>query len=321
MLKFCKIPVKSNFFLAPMAAVTNLPFRLLCKKHGCGLAFTEQINATMLARKPEIASGKKFFPIQTCNSEKPVGIQLFGFDEKDFISATELVEKKFDLININCGCPSPTLTKTGAGAALLKNPEKIFSILSAVKSVSSKPVTAKIRLGWGKNDSLKILKNIEKSNCNALIVHGRTGKQHYSGKADWLSIKKIAIASSIPVVANGDIVDGKSAEEILSATGAKFAMVGRGAMGNPLVFREIEAFLKKNRVWKPSPMQKISAFFDYAELCKKFNQLDLIDLKIQSIYFSKGIESAKKTRVELLKSKKIEDVLNCMKELEKNHLV
>ncbi len=303
-----------------MAAVTNMPFRILCKKYGCGLTFTEQINATHIARAPEIASGKTFYQIRTCAAENPVGIQLFGIEEKDFIKAIELVEKKFDLININCGCPSHCLTDIGAGGALLKKLKKMQSILSAVKSVSTKPVTAKIRLGWSKNDSRKIIKSLEKANVDGVIVHGRTVSQMFSGKADYKAIKKIVDSCSIPVVANGDICDGKSAKQILEKTNAKFAMIGRGAMGNPFIFREIETFMKKGYVQKPLPKEKVSAFFEYVELCKKFNQLDVNDLKLQAIYFTKGIDSVKRIRIELLKSKKAEETIGIMKRFSKGFL-
>src|SRR3989344_3326234 len=172
-MNFCGIKVGSPFFLAPMAAITSLPFRLMCKRMGAGLTITEQINATQIARNPDPFTNNEFFTIRTIPGEKPVGVQLFGTEEKDFITAVELVEKNFELININCGCPSPRETSIGAGAALLKKPEKIASIVGAIKSVSSKPVTAKIRLGWGANESVKIAKIIGRAEPDAIMVHGR----------------------------------------------------------------------------------------------------------------------------------------------------
>src|SRR3989344_4217497 len=197
-LKFCGIPIKSRFFLAPMAAVTALPFRLMCKNQGAGLTITEQINATQISRNPDPFTNNEFFTIKTVPEEKPVGVQLFGVDEKDFISAVDIVEKNFEFININCGCPAQRETSIGAGAALLKKPEKIASIVKAIKSVATKPVTAKIRLGWSANDSIRILREIEKSDCDAIMVHGRTAEQKYMGEADWKAIREVSDNSSIP---------------------------------------------------------------------------------------------------------------------------
>src|SRR3989338_7795980 len=155
-MDFCKIRVDSPFFLSPMAAITSLPFRLMCKKQGAGLVMTEQINATQRARNPDPFTNNEFFTIKSTPDEKPVGVQLFGAVEKDFIAAVDAVEKNFELININCGCPSHKEVSIGAGAALLKEPSKISAIVRAIKGITSKPVTAKIRLGWNANDSVAI---------------------------------------------------------------------------------------------------------------------------------------------------------------------
>ncbi|MFH1391177.1 MAG: tRNA-dihydrouridine synthase family protein [Candidatus Diapherotrites archaeon] len=315
-MKFCGIPVKSRFFLAPMAKVTALPFRLMCVRQGAGLVITEQINATQIARNPDPFTNNEFFTIKTVPEEKPVGVQLFGTNEKDFIKAVEIVEKKFELININCGCPSPKETKIGAGAALLKNPEKIVSILKAIKSVSTKPVTAKIRLGWNKNDSLRIVKEIEKSNCDAVIVHGRTASQKYTGKANWKAIRKIAESTSMPIVANGDVTSGESAMQLLEETKCEFGMIGRSAMTNPFVFKEINEFEKGNE-WKPSVQEKIEGFFDYFEQCKKFDMVKVSDLKAKAIQFTKGIEFTKKTRVKLIEAKNEKEIIKALKGFEK----
>src|SRR3989338_3886128 len=141
-MEFCGIRVESPFFLAPMAAITSLPFRLMCKKQGAGLVITEQINATQIARNPDPFTNNEFFTIKTTLEEKPVGVQLFGAIEKDFISAVDVVEKNFELKNINCGCPSHKEVSIGAGAALLKDPGKIAGIVKAIKSVTAKPLTA-----------------------------------------------------------------------------------------------------------------------------------------------------------------------------------
>jgi len=315
-LKFCGIPVKSRFFLAPMAAVTSLPFRLMCVKQGAGLVITEQINATQIARNPDPFTNNEFFTIKTVPEEKPVGVQLFGTDEKDFISAVEVVEKNFELLNINCGCPALRETKIGAGAALLKKPEKIVSILKAIKSVATKPVTVKIRLGWNENKSLKIVKEIEKTDCDAIMVHGRTALQKYTGKADWKAIEKISESSSIPIVANGDVESGKSAMEMLEETNCEFGMIGREAMRNPFIFREINEF-EKGKEWEPNAREKIKGFFDYLEFCKRFDMVKLSDLKLKAINFTKGIKFTKHTRVKLIEAKSEKEIREALKSFEK----
>src|SRR3989338_8900138 len=168
-MDFCGIKVKSNFFLGPMAAVTNLPFRLLCVKYGAGLVFTEQINATQIAMNPDQFTNNRFKTIKTAAEERPVGVQLFGANENDFADAVKAVEKKFDLININCGCPSQKEVSIGAGAALLKSPEKICKIVEACRSATKKTVTIKVRLGWDSDDSARIAAKLEKAGADAII--------------------------------------------------------------------------------------------------------------------------------------------------------
>ncbi len=312
MKMFCGIRVDSPFFLAPMAAITSLPFRLMCRKQGAGLVITEQINATQIARNPDTFTNNEFFTIRTVPEEKPVGVQLFGAAEKDFIAAVDAVEKNFELININCGCPSHKEVSIGAGAALLKEPSKIADIIRAIKTTTIKPVTAKIRLGWGANDSVSIAKEIERAGANAIMVHGRTAEQHYSGTADWEAIRKVREALSIPVVANGDVNSGPKAKEMLEATGCEFGMVGRAAMVNPLVFRAINEFLLRGEEWKPEPQEKIACFFDYYAECNRLGMVRLPDIKLKALQLTKGIDFTKQARVKLQEAKSVEEVLSIL---------
>lgn len=299
MQNFCGIRVESPFFLSPMAAITSLPFRLMCKKQGAGLVITEQINATQIARNPDPFTNNEFFTIKTTPEEKPVGVQLFGAEEKDFIAAVDAVEKNFELININCGCPSHKEVSIGAGAALLKEPLKISGIVRAIKGITSKPVTAKIRLGWNANDSVGIAKEIEKSGADGIMVHGRTAEQGYSGTADWEAIRKVRGAVDIPVVANGDVNSGAKACQMLQATGCELGMVGRAAMTNPCIFREVREWLEKGVEWKPGAEEKIGGFFDYMAACEEFDMVKLTDLKLKAVQFTKGIDFTKQVRAQL----------------------
>ncbi|PIN85093.1 MAG: hypothetical protein COV47_03990 [Candidatus Diapherotrites archaeon CG11_big_fil_rev_8_21_14_0_20_37_9] len=312
-MKFCNIKVSSNFFLAPMAAVTSLPFRLMCKKQGAGLTITEQINATQIARNPDPFTNNEFFTIRTVPEEKPVGVQLFGTVEKDFVKAVEVIEKNFDLININCGCPAPRETSIGAGAALLKKPEKIASIIEAIASVTDKPVTAKIRLGWNKNDAVKIAKVIDRAEPDAIMVHGRTADQKYMGEADYDAIKAVKDVIGCEVVANGDVDSAQKAEELLHKTGCSFGMIGRAAMKNPFVFKEIQEH-SKGKDWIPNDKERIEAFFDYYEYCKKFDMIKVSDLKSKAIQFTKGIDFTKGTRVRLIGAKSEQEIVKALEE-------
>ncbi len=308
MINFCGIRVESPFFLSPMAAITSLPFRLMCKKQGAGLVITEQINATQIARDPNPFTNNEFFTIRTTPEEKPVGVQLFGTVEKDFIAAVGAVEKNFELININCGCPSHKEVSIGAGAALLKEPEKISGIIRAVKGATSKPVTAKIRLGWSSNDSVAIAREIERAGADAIMVHGRTASQGYSGTADWQAIREVQQAIGIPVVANGDVNSGPRAVEMLEQTGCEFGMVGRAAMTNPYIFREVREWFEGGVEWKPSPAERIGGFFDYMDACMEFDMVALNDLRLKAVQFTKGIDFTKQVRVQLQEAKSPEQI-------------
>lgn len=311
-MQFCGIRVQSQFFLAPMAAITNLPFRLMCKKQGAGLVITEQINATQIARNPNPFTNNEFFTIKTTPEEKPVGVQLFGTVEKDFIAAVDAVEKNFELININCGCPSHKEVSIGAGAALLKDPAKIAGIIRAIKGTTTKPVTAKIRLGWNSNDSAAIAREIERAGADAIMVHGRTAQQGYSGTADWQAIRNVQETVEIPVVANGDVNSGAGAAQMLEATGCEFGMVGRAAMTNPLIFREINTYLAEGLEWKPAAQEKIACFFDYFECCKKFGMTKVPDIKLKAIQLTKGIDFTKQARVKIQDARTIEGVVSVL---------
>lgn len=305
-MKFLGINVKSRFFLAPMAGVTNLPFRLLCKKHGAGLVFTEQVSA----RQVLVCERKEIEAMKTCREEKPCAVQLFGSQAEEFAKAAKLC-RDFEIININCGCPQHDVTRAGAGAALLKEPEKIAEIIRAVKAEVKKPVTVKIRLGWEKDDSLEIAKAVEKAGADALIIHGRTAEQRYKGKADWKAIGRVVKGVSIPVVANGGIISAGSAEECLKVSGAEFGMVGTAALSNPFIFREIEEHFK-GWEWQASDEEKLGLFKEYRKLCGKQGIVSLADLRQKAIFFTKGIRGSRKMRERLSGAKNFEEIDNAV---------
>lgn len=237
-LKIGSVTLKNNLILAPMAGVSDLPFRVLCKEQGAGLVCMEMISAKA------ILYGNRHTDDLMASSpgERPVSLQLFGSDPDIMADMAQRIEDRpFDIFDINMGCPVQKVVKNGEGSALMKDPEKVFSIVSSMVRKVQKPVTVKIRKGWddGHVNAVEIAKIAEQAGASAIAVHGRTREQLYSGKADWDIIRQVKEAVKIPVIGNGDIVDPASAEDMIRQTGCDGIMIGRGARGNPWIFRRI----------------------------------------------------------------------------------
>lgn len=244
-MKIGNVILENNVFLAPMAGVTDKPFRILCKEQGCGLLYTEMISAKGIYYNDT----KSFKLTEIDSSEEPTALQIFG-SEPDIMAtvAERLSQLNTSIIDINMGCPTPKITKNGEGSALMRNPQLVGRITKEVSKASSKPVTVKIRKGWDDNNvnAVEIAKIAEDNGAAAITVHGRTREQFYSGKADWEIIKKVKNAVSIPVIGNGDIFAEEDARRMLEDTGCDAVMIGRGAQGNPWIFEKITKYLKFN---------------------------------------------------------------------------
>lgn len=242
-LKIGNVILENNVILAPMAGVTDLPFRLLCREQGAGLLCMEMVSAkaiyynnknteSLLAIHPE---------------EKPVSLQLFGSDADIMAQmAARIEELPFAILDINMGCPVPKVVNNGEGSALMKNPKLVEEIVSKVSGAVKKPVTVKIRKGFDDThvNAVEIARIAEGAGAAAVAVHGRTREQYYAGKADWDIIRKVKEAVKIPVIGNGDITGARSAADMLKQTGCDGVMIGRAAQGNPWIFREITRFLE-----------------------------------------------------------------------------
>lgn len=246
-MRIGNVVLENNIILAPMAGVTDLPFRLLCKEQGVGMTCTEMVSAKAISFHNKNTESL----LEISEKERPVSLQLFGSDP-DIISevASYIEERPFDILDINMGCPVPKVAGNGEGSALMQNPKLVGEIIYKTARAIKKPVTVKIRKGFSEKNvnAVEIAKIAEANGAAAIAVHGRTREQYYSGKADWDIIRQVKEAVKIPVIGNGDVDSPQKAKEILVQTGCDGIMVGRGARGNPWIFREIKAYLEKGEL-------------------------------------------------------------------------
>ena len=246
-MKIGNLELENNVFLAPMAGVTDLPFRLLCKEMGCGLVYSEMVSAKGILYENKNTTEL----LRVAAEERPAAVQLFGSDPEILGAMARKIEGyPIDVIDVNMGCPVPKIVNNGEGSALLKEPKKVEAILTAMVKRSKKPVTVKIRKGF--NDAsvnaVEIAKIAEGCGVAAVAVHGRTREQFYSGKADWEIIRQVKEAVKIPVIGNGDVTGAKEAKAMLDLTGCDGVMIGRGAKGNPWIFSQILHYLETGEV-------------------------------------------------------------------------
>ena len=251
-LKIGNVELENRYILGPMAGVTDLPFRLLCREQGAGLLCMEMVSA-----KAIMYNNRNTEQLLTIHpDERPVSLQLFGSDPKIMSEMAKRIEERpFAILDINMGCPVPKVVKNGEGSALMKEPKLVYEIVSSMVKAIEKPVTVKIRAGWDKEhkNAVEVAKACEEAGAAAIAVHGRTRDQMYMGRADWDIIRQVKQAVQVPVIGNGDVVDAQSACQLLDATGCDMVLVGRGAMGNPWVFRQINAYLRDSCTILPPP--------------------------------------------------------------------
>lgn len=297
-MKIGDIELENPYILAPMAGVTDLPFRLLCKEQGAGLLCMEMISAKALQYKNK--NTRALLAIHP--GEHPVSLQLFGSDPYIISEmAKEIEELPFQILDINMGCPVPKVVKNGEGSALMKDPGKVYEIVNQTVKAIRKPVTVKIRKGFddGCINAAEIAKVIEAAGGAAVAVHGRTREQYYSGRADWEIIRRVKEAVSIPVIGNGDVVSGETAQAMMRQTGCDGVMIGRAAQGNPWIFRELAEYEKTGkRPARPSGGRMKEAMLRHARLQMEFkgDYIGIREMRKHVSWYTKGMEGSAKLR-------------------------
>lgn len=264
-MKIGNVETDNNIFLAPMAGITDLPFRLICKEKGAGLVYTEMVSAKALLYGDE----KTKLLLKTCEKERPLAVQIFGSDIESIAYASKYVSQFADIVDINMGCPAPKVVKNGDGSRLLLNLELVKQIVETAVKNSKVPVSVKIRKGWDEEHivALEAAKIIEQAGASAITVHGRTRSQYYSGEADWEIIKKVKEAVSIPVIGNGDLKSAKDVENALKFSKVDAVMIGRATLGNPWIFAQTLEYLKtRQEIQKPSNEERLKTILKHIEL-------------------------------------------------------
>ena len=314
-LNIGNVKCKNNIFLAPMAGITDLPFRLICEKFDPGLVVTEMVSSKALLYNDE--KTKTLLKVE--GEKRPISMQIFGSDEDAMAYGAKYVSNIADIVDINMGCPAPKVTKNGDGSKLLTDLEKAGKVIEAVVKNSKVPVTLKIRTGWDKEHIVakEIAKIAESLGVSAIAVHGRTRDEYYSGKADLEEIRKVKEAVNIPVIGNGDIVDEESAINMFEKTGVDGIMIGRGALGNPWIFQRIKYFLKTGEKMPEVSLEERFAIIKehfLLELQEKGEYTGIREFRKHLAYYTKGLQNSSEFRCKINELESKEEVMNSLDE-------
>lgn len=310
--KIGNIEIDNQVCLAPMAGISHNAFRTIIKEMGCGLIYTEMISDKAIVYKNE----KTLDMLYIEDRERPISVQIFGSDIDSFKSAANYIYEKVkpDIIDINMGCPVPKVAvRSNAGAALLKDLIKIKKIVSAVVNIVPCPVTVKIRSGWDNCsiNAVKVAKVIEEAGASAICVHPRTRSQAYGGKSNWHIIKEVKESVNIPVIGNGDIESAEDAKRMLDETGCDAIMVGRGALGNPWLIREIIEYLETGiQLHKPKPIDRVEMCLNQLERTERLKgeRLAILEIRSHVAWYLKGLPKATHIKREVNKIDSIEEI-------------
>lgn len=317
-LKIGNVQLKGNLILGPMAGVTDLPFRLLCKEQGADFIYTEMVSAKGILYDNKNTESL----LEVREEERPVALQLFGSDPVLMGEMAKKIEhRNFDVLDINMGCPVPKVVNNGEGSALMKNPKLAGEIIYQVARAINKPVTVKIRKGFQKDSStaVELAKIAEQSGAAAVAVHGRTREQYYSGKADWEVIRQVKQAISIPVIGNGDLFTPEDVKQMYEETGCDGFMLARGARGNPWIFKQMKEYLNNGTiVEKPSIEELIAMIIRHGQLQVQWKgeYIGIREMRKHVAWYTAGYSKSAKLRRRVNEIEDMGSLVSLMKEYE-----
>lgn len=295
-IKIGNVELDNNLILAPMAGVTNLPFRIICEKFEPGMVCTEMVSSKAIFYNDQ----KTRRLLNTEGEKRPISFQIFGSDEETMGYTAKYMSKIADIIDINMGCPAPKVVKNGDGSKLLIDLEKAKRIMKVVVENSSVPVTVKIRKGWDKENivAVQVAKIAEEVGISAITIHGRTRSEFYTGKADWDIIKEVKDSVKIPVIGNGDIVDEETAYQMFEKTGVDGIMIGRGSFGNPWIFRNIKHFLiTGEKLPSPTNSERLNIIKEHIDLAvEEKGEIAIKELRKHIAWYTKNLKNSSEFR-------------------------
>ena len=295
-IKIGNVELDKNLILAPMAGVTNLPFRIICEKFEPGMVCTEMASSKAIFYNDQ----KTRRLLNTEGEKRPISFQFFGSDEETMGYTAKYMSKIADIIDINMGCPAPKVVKNGDGSKLLIDLEKAKRIMKVVVENSSVPVTVKIRKGWDKENivAVQVAKIAEEVGISAITIHGRTRSEFYTGKADWDIIKEVKDSVKIPVIGNGDIVDEETAYQMFEKTGVDCIMIGRGSFGNPWIFRNIKHFLiTGEKLPSPTNSERLNIIKEHIDLAvEEKGEIAIKELRKHIAWYTKNLKNSSEFR-------------------------